>query len=62
MMNTGLSFYFGNDTLSDKVELDFSLVLLLSLKTVLRFSFHGTVINFENISNIQAFFAQIAMQ
>ena len=61
-MNTGMSYYFENDTGSDKVELIFGLVSSLSLKTVVRFSFHGTVMYFGNISNIQAFSAHIAMQ
>ena len=53
---------FENDIWSDKVKLDFGLVLSLSLKTVVRFSFHGTILYFDNVLSYMAFSACIAVQ
>ena len=62
MMNTGMSCCFENDIRSGKIELDFGLVSSLSLKTVVRFSFHGTFMYFINVLNYMTFSACIAVQ
>ena len=61
-MSTGLSYYFENDTRSDKVELVFGFVSSLSLKTVVHFSFHGTILYLDNVLSYMAFSACIAVQ